>query len=54
MRGKRESGKRRFARKKNSIKKLVITVSKVEKYEVADPVTTIAEVKAGKGKQLKL
>ena len=36
------------------MKKLAITVSKVEKYGVADPATIIAEVKTGKGKPLKL
>ena len=54
MRDKRGSGKKRFARKKNSIKKLAITVSKVEKYELADLLTMIAEVKVEKGKLLNL
>ena len=54
MRGKRGSWKKRFTRKKNSIKKLTIAISKVEKYEVADPITTLAEVKIGKGQPSKL
>ena len=36
------------------MKKLTITISKVEECEVADLATMIAEIKAGKGKTLKL
>ena len=54
MRGKRESRKRKFTRKKNSMKKLAIVTSKVKKYELTDLATMIVEVKVGKGKPLKL
>ena len=54
MRGKRESGKRRFTRKKNSMKKLVITISKVEKHVVVDSEIKLAKAKTVKEKLLKL
>ena len=54
MRGKRGSRKRKFTRKKNSMKKLAIVTSKVEKYELIDLATMIVEVNIGKGKPLKL
>jgi len=43
-----------FTRKENSMKKLAITVSKVEKHVAVDSAITLAEVKVGKGKLLKL
>ena len=53
MIGKRGSRKIIFTRKKNSMKKLAIVASKVEKYVVINLTIRLAEAKEEKDKQLK-
>ena len=48
MRGNRGSGKKIFTRKKNSIKKLAIAISKVQEYVATDSEIKLAKAKVGK------
>ena len=52
-RGKRELGKKTYARKKNSTKKLAIAASKVEEHIVLNYTFGLDEAKEGKEKSLK-
>ena len=54
MRDKKESGKRTFARKNKSMKKLAIATSKIEEHVVTDLAIKLAEAKGRKRKTIKV